>query len=369
MKLVYKKSIAVFLSLVLILTLFIPMASFAAQGTLGSESPHLYCSFTDSESNATVDGNTLTAGTYDVSFYLSGMAAIATLELNAAYDEAALSVNGFSDLLCNTVENMKGLGGDGVLIANGTVACGFITRVETGATCTPIDAQGQLLFRLNVTVTSESAVDFADLFVLNTHPQVTFIEADYGDYPDYGASDQACYALVESAEDYDAALYRMTADLSPASGYSVTGKVLALASANGRLAGDDCSVRECDVLIDGAVVATTNDDGVFTIPALAAGTYTATLSYAYGYDREITITVTDGAVDLGRLGMVVCNFGKDTRIDGTDYNTYKRASGKSGDDAAYNPYCDFNHDGSVNGTDYNIYKAFSGKSLTQAVYG
>lgn len=369
MKLVYKKSIAVFLSLVLILTLFIPMASFAAQGTLGSESPHLYCSFTDSESNATVDGNTLTAGTYDVSFYLSGMAAIATLELNAAYDEAALSVNGFSDLLCNTVENMKGLGGDGVLIANGTVACGFITRVETGATCTPIDAQGQLLFRLNVTVTSESAVDFADLFVLNTHPQMTFIEADYGDYPDYGASDQACYALVESAEDYDAALYRMTADLSPASGYTVTGKVLALANTSGKLAGEKFTVKDCDVIIDGTVVAVTNNDGVFSIPALAAGTYTATLSYAYGYDREITITVTDGAVDLGSLGMVVCNYKKDAKIDASDYSVYKRTSGKDSSDAAFDASCDYNHDGKVDATDYSVYKAFTGKTLSNSIYG
>lgn len=149
-----------------------------------------------------------------------------------------------------------------------------------------------------------------------------------------------------------------------ATGYEVTGKVLALANTSGKLAGDDYGIRECDVLIDGVVVATTNDDGVFTIPELAAGTYTATLSYAYGYDREVTITVTDGAVDLGSIGMVACNFSKDGRIDGTDYNTYKRTSGKSSSSATYNPYCDFNHDGSVNGTDYNIYKAFSGKNLT-----
>lgn len=122
------------------------------------------------------------------------------------------------------------------------------------------------------------------------------------------------------------------------------------------------------MLINGEVVATTGADGVFTIPSLAAGTYTATLSYAYGYDRDIQITVADTDVDLGTYGMVVCNFKKDAAINGTDFNVYKRCTGKSKSDSTYNSACDFNHDGAVNGTDYNIYKAFSGKMLSAEIY-
>ena len=134
------------------------------------------------------------------------------------------------------------------------------------------------------------------------------------------------------------------------------------------MAGSAFTVIGCDVLINGEVVATTGADGVFTIPSLAAGTYTATLSYAYGYDRDIKITVADGDVDLGTYGMVVCNFKKDSAINGTDFNVYKRCTGKSKSDSTYNGACDFNHDGAVNGTDYNIYKAFSGKMLSAEIY-
>ena len=115
-------------------------------------------------------------------------------------------------------------------------------------------------------------------------------------------------------------------------------------------------------------MATTGADGVFTIPSLAAGTYTATLSYAYGYDRDIKITVADTDVGLGTYGMVVCNFSKDMKIDGTDANVYKKASGRKSTVNGYNAACDFNHDGIVDGTDANIYKAFSGKSLSEAIY-
>ncbi len=95
------------------------------------------------------------------------------------------------------------------------------------------------------------------------------------------------------------------------SGFAVTGKVLALANTSGKVAGDKFTVIGCNVIVNGETVATTGQDGTFTIPSLAAGNYTATLSYHYGYDRNITIEVKDGNVNLGSYGMVVCNFKKD----------------------------------------------------------
>ena len=56
------------------------------------------------------------------------------------------------------------------------------------------------------------------------------------------------------------------------------------------------------------------------------------------------------------------------KIDGTDANVYKKASGRKSTVNGYNAACDFNHDGIVDGTDANIYKAFSGKSLSEAIY-
>ena len=116
-------------------------------------------------------------------------------------------------------------------------------------------------------------------------------------------------------------------------------------------------------------VATTGQDGTFTIPALANGTYTATLNYKYGYDRNITITVKDGNVDLGNLGMLVCNFNKDGYVNASDYATYLAASNTKLGAAKYNASCDFNHDGYINATDYAVYYAFSNARLSNAIYG
>lgn len=362
-----KRTLAAFLSFVLILTLT-SISPLAAQGTLGSEQPHLSCTFTDSQGRA-VDGNALSAGDYTVSFTLSGMQSFAVMQYTMSYDAAVLTVNGHSDLLSDSLpDQLRGLGAAGVLVQNGTINFGFITRVDQTATTTAIDAAGQLLLKLQVTVTTEAPVDFAKIVTLDTDPNQTFIEADYADYADYGTADQDCYALVNAFDGYNATLYLMKADLSPATGHAVTGKVLALANTSGKVAGSAFTVIGCDVLINGEVVATTGADGVFTIPSLAAGTYTATLSYAYGYDRDIKITVADTDVGLGTYGMVVCNFSKDMKIDGTDANVYKKASGRKSTVNGYNAACDFNHDGIVDGTDANIYKAFSGKSLSEAIY-
>lgn len=344
------------------------MSPLASQGTLGTESPHLSCTFTDSEGQA-ADGNALSAGDYTVSFTLSGMQSFAVLQYTLSYDAAVLTVNGHSDLLSGAMpDQLRGLGAAGVLVQDGTINFGFITRVDGTATTTAIDAAGQLLLKLQVTVTAEEPVDFAKAMTLDTDPNQTFIEADYADYADYGMADQDCYALVRAYDGYDATLYLMTADLSPATGHAVSGKVLALANTTGKVAGSAFTVIGCDVLIDGEVVATTDTDGIFTIPSLAAGTYTATLSYAYGYDRDIQITVADGDVDLGTYAMVVCNFKKDAIIDASDYSVYKRTTGKDSANTLYNATCDFNHDGRVDATDFSIYKAFTGKDLNKDIY-
>ena len=362
-----KRTLAAFLSFVLILTLT-SITPLAAQGTLGTEQPHLSCTFTDSQGRA-VDGNALSAGDYTVSFTLSGMQSFAVMQYTMSYDAAVLTVNGHSDLLSDSLpDQLRGLGAAGVLVQNGTINFGFITRVDQTATTTAIDAAGQLLLKLQVTVTTEAPVDFAKIVTLDTDPNQTFLEADYADYADYGTADQDCYALVTAFDGYTATLYPMTADLSPATGHAVTGRVLALANTNGDLAGDTFTVRNCDVVIADEVVATTNNDGCFTIPSLPAGEYTATLRYAYGYDRTVTFTVADSDLNLGDLGMIVCNFDKDAYINSADYAVYYASSGSQSGEADYNKFCDFNHDGYVNASDYALYSAFSGCDLSSFSY-
>lgn len=359
-----KKFIAVFLSLILILTLYFPISSFAAPGTLGSEKPHLYCSFANSEDGGEADGNNLTAGTYDVSFFLSGMQSFALLDIMGTYDTSVMTVNSYSELLSDAEGSQ--FKSPGVFMENGNFD---LVLTSTNDDCSAVNSDGQLLIKINVTISSASAVDFADVLTLNTHPQETFIEADFTDYPDYSAPDHDCYALVTEAEDYKGTLYPMTADLSPSSGYTVSGTVLALANIDGSLADESYSVRECDVIINGEVVATTNDNGEFVIENLPSGEYIITMSYIYGYDRDIPVSVENSDINIGKVAMLVCNFNKDTLMNYQDYSIYKNSSGRGSGSEQYNKYCDFNHDGLVNFTDYSLYKNFTGRTLTGDIYG
>lgn len=185
------------------------------------------------------------------------------------------------------------------------------------------------------------------------------------DKDNYTANLSACFTAYKNLVDAENSLEEATAP----SGFAVTGKVLALANTKGELASEKFTVIGCDIVINGETVATTGEDGTFTIPALANGTYTATLNYKYGYDRNITITVKDGDVDLGNLGMVVCNFNKDGYVNASDYATYLAASNTKLGAAKYNASCDFNHDGYINATDYAVYYAFSNARLSDAIYG
>lgn len=190
----------------------------------------------------------------------------------------------------------------------------------------------------------------------------TYVPADKDNYT---ANLSACFTAYKNLVDAENSLEEGTAP----SGFAVTGKVLALANTKGELASEKFTVIGCDVVINGETVATTGQDGTFTIPALANGTYTATLNYKYGYDRNITITVKDGNVDLGNLGMLVCNFNKDGYVNASDYATYLAASNTKLGAAKYNASCDFNHDGYINATDYAVYYAFYNARLSNAIYG
>ena len=147
----------------------------------------------------------------------------------------------------------------------------------------------------------------------------TYVPADKDNYT---ANLSACFTAYKNLVDAENSLEEGTAP----SGFAVTGKVLALANTTGKVAGNAFTVVGCDVVINGETVATTGQDGTFTIPSLAAGKYTATLSYQYGFDRNITIEVKDGNVDLGSFGMVACNFKKDASIDASDFSAYMRAT-------------------------------------------
>ena len=81
----------------LFLLISLPMVSYAETGTLGAETPKVICTY--EKDGVAVDGNSLTAGTYDVNFVLTGVKNLSVLEVTATYDESQVAVESTPDYL------------------------------------------------------------------------------------------------------------------------------------------------------------------------------------------------------------------------------------------------------------------------------
>lgn len=64
------------------LVVCLPRTSYAA--ALGTESPNVYCTYTDSNGKQ-YDGDKLPAGTYDVSFYLEGVTELSVVQVTSLF--------------------------------------------------------------------------------------------------------------------------------------------------------------------------------------------------------------------------------------------------------------------------------------------
>lgn len=147
--------------------------------------------------------------------------------------------------------------------------------------------------------------------------------------------------------------------------HNVTAKVVY--ASNGKLK-NEAPVRRADIVIDGKTVATTNDDGMFTL-SLETGSYTAEIKYAYGYTRTIGIVVEDADIDFKQaIEIVGCDFNKDGKIDSEDTEMFSLIMSSKKDDPAYLDYCDFDHNGYINATDYAVIRSFNGTTADTYEY-
>ena len=121
--------------------------------------------------------------------------------------------------------------------------------------------------------------------------------------------------------------------------------------------------------VDGETVTATYDNstGQFTFTDIPDGTYTASLTYAYGLPRTFIIVV-DGAdvVSDTVIGVLNCNFNSDKYVNAKDLTLFKPLSGKRKGSAEYtaNFFMDINGDDYINAKDLTIFKRFSGKSTS-----
>lgn len=347
--------ILVFIAVMLIF-ISIPFVSYAQTGTLGTASPEVYCTY--EKDGEQFDGNALPAGTYDVSFILSGLTDTSVLQVTATYDTDQVTVaDSPSALLSDNADSQ--FDSIGYKLSDGNIVFGFIS---TNDDCSSVDENGQVIATVSMTFASDCDPDADNLIVVSENPNHTFAQADYGD----GFKDE--YAIVDdgvsSVEGYDGTLYSMKCDVTPSFGVSVAGTMVIMTDTKGSTNGD-AVFNECviDIYSDEArteklqsVTSTVYTDenekivNSFNIEDLKNGTYYATISSRFAIARkDVIINVTGQDISAGQIPLVVCNFNGDPYITGADAGTiFNNAVGEK------NAYCDLNGDGYVTGADAGV---------------
>ena len=314
---------AVIVSVIAMLTFFTPnVTAFAA--ALGEETPEIYCTY--SKDNEEVDGNRLTAGTYDVSFCVKGVESISTLQFTATYDS---SVTIDSSSLSLMSDNQVDVTSMGPVVDNtgGNLVLGF---VSDNADYSSINPEGQLLATMSVTFATDC--DAADVLVPSTNPHHTFNQVDYAD----SHADE--YALVsnEEAADYNGVLYPMSCDITPSKGHSVSGSLVIATDSNGNTNGlapygshtikvyetPDMETTEPIKTINTVFTAKTESteaSNLFTIDALPVGTYYVSISSDYALTRnDIVITMANENIDNIVIPIAACDYNQDSYITAAD---------------------------------------------------
>jgi hypothetical protein len=336
----------------LVLFICLPSNAFGATGTLGSESPEIYCTYFN-EDGSEVDGNNLKAGTYDVSINLKGMASASVIQVTATYSEDATVSTESSYLLSDTVTDMKSMG---YLIDDENIVFGFVSDNDS---CSDILSEGTVLATISVTFANDCDAD--DVISISSNPNLTFVIADYGD----GYDNE--YALDTEFADYNGTLYLMTCDVTPSNGYTVDGSIVVATSSTGATSGKAAygeytmtvysdEERTNVVSTVQSVYDNTEKTNTFSL-LLPTGTYYATLEYDYALTRDdITITVSNENIADVQIPVVACNISNsDTNINVNDVSAVK--TGSINPDAY--PYCDLNADDLINVNDVVIAKSLA----------
>lgn len=342
----------------------LPLVSNAETGTLGTESPEIYCTY--AQDGVAVDGNELTAGTYDVSFVVSGVKSLSVVQITAAYDESKVTVASAPSYSISDDENMA-LDSIGYVLSGGNIVFGFVSENDD---CSAISEKKQIIVTLSVTFAEDC--DAADYITVSTNPNLTFLQVDYGD----GYNDE--YALVDSYDDYDGVLYLMTCDVTPDFGYNITGEIVIMTNQNDVTNGTPAygtytvdvyaDADRTDLVTSVTTVSETNENNetknMFNIRGLLNGRYYATISSEYAIPRNVEIVVSGSDIDAGMIPMICCDFDKDSLISSADAKiVYTSIVNENLKD-----YCELDGDGVVASADakivYQFVTSYSYNSLT-----
>lgn len=304
--------LVLFVSLLIILS----FPTIARAATLGSEVPELYFEYYDADGKK-VDGNNLSAGTYNVNIMLSGVENISTVEVTATYDSSVVVEQSTPDqLLSDTVTNMKSMG---YLLDNGKMVFGFVSTEDASTSL------GGDVLLASFAATFTNTCDAADVISVSNNPNYTFIQADYND----GYDNE--YAIDTNFADYNGSLYPMSADVSPAksAGYTVTGELVVATSNKGETKNkpvqNECIIdiysnanRDAAAKVTSVTSVLNDNSNSFVISSLADGTYYATISSRFTLSRDITIVVNGNDITAGKISLVTCDFNQNGYVTTAD---------------------------------------------------
>lgn len=345
----YFYGVLVFIAFLLI-TISIPLVSYAQTGTLGQEAPEIYCTY--EQDGVAVDGNNLTAGTYDVSFVMSGVESLSVVEITANYNQEKITVDSASSLISDTNAELDSMG---YVLSDGNIVFGFVSENEG---TTVLNDENVVLATVQMTFTEDC--DAEEYLTVSENPNLTFAQVDYGD----GYDDS--YALTDNFEGYTGNLHPMGCDVTPAYCNSINGEIVIMIDSNGSTAGtpvygtytiDVYEDSERTILVDSVTTISQIDENnltknVFNI-SLRNGTYYATISSEYSIPRNVEIVVSDSPI-YAVIPMICCDYDENGYMSSNDAKAVFSAV-STGEKSNY---CDLDGNGYVSSNDAKIVFSF-----------
>lgn len=330
--------------------LFFLTADSALAAELGTEAPEVYCTYRDQSGNE-ADGNSLSAGTYDVSFYISGVETVSTLQLTASYDSSvtvdSTPVALMSDDAANAVSSM------GEILTDGRIVFGFVSNNDDGSA---VNSGGALI--ATVKMTFAEPCDAETLITVAANPNLTFAQVSYAD----GFEDS--YAVDTEFADYNGTLYPMVCDITPALApdtFDISGQIKISTDVTGTdttvgIVGINVSVIDKE---NGTTIAeaVTDENGYYTLTSVPAGEHKMLVSGPTTVDREVTLIVSE-TKNIDSVGIIICDYNKDGKINATDKGAFSGSFF-----GEFNVYTDFNGDVKTNATDKGVFAALFNRNV------
>lgn len=322
------------------------------QGELGSQQPAIVAVYTDDQ-GVTYDGNALAPGSYTMTLSVSDLYSIADIQFTASYDEAVLSFSLLGEtLLSDTLPHTDGY----VMSRTGGNFTFFVTSTNSDMTVLPDN--GADLISIGITVKGDAPVDMQNVISVNESPDFTYISVNYGDSQD---TTHNCYALSDP-DTFSGTVYPMTCDLSPdmTQYFTVSAYVGALASP-GDVYGTYATTGAVVTVAteSGEISATTDENGKFILENVPEGTYTATITYRYGFDRTFELIVDGSDIESDiMIGIIGCNWNQNSDITSADITVCNYSMSSTSQSDNYDVGLDINRSGDITAGDLAVAAMF-----------